>query len=81
MPNLLGFAALSDSWGFVWIDNYGAAPADGAVRPEGDCTSRVIRGGHWRRGGSIVRSAMGTRIYTNYRRPTIGFRVAAGQVQ
>jgi formylglycine-generating enzyme required for sulfatase activity len=37
----------------------------------------VMRGGHWRSGATMLRSAMRTRVYPNYRRPTIGFRLAA----
>jgi formylglycine-generating enzyme required for sulfatase activity len=36
-----------------------------------------MRGGHWRSGASLLRSAMRTRVHPNYRRPTIGLRLVA----
>ena len=60
-----------------WNESYEGAHADGSAWIDGECKFRAMRGGHWRSGASMLRSAMRTRVYPNYRRPTIGFRVAA----
>ena len=60
-----------------WNDSYEAAHIDGTAWTGSDCSRVVIRGGHWRSRGSFLRSAARTRIFSNYRRPRIGFRGAA----
>jgi formylglycine-generating enzyme required for sulfatase activity len=74
---------LSDMIGDVWQwvadcghDNYGGAPADGAVWVGGDCTTHIVRGGAWFQGPESARSAARAADKTDFRIGDIGFRVA-----
>jgi formylglycine-generating enzyme required for sulfatase activity len=58
LHDLIGNAAeyLQDCWN----DNYEGAPTDGSANQNGDCKTRVLRGGawHWRGNTATQRSAM-----------------------
>jgi formylglycine-generating enzyme required for sulfatase activity len=64
-----------------WNASYHGAPVDGSVWTQGDCASRVVRGGSWRsltRGerSAYVRSAYRGRSACEQRSHNSGFRLA-----
>ena len=66
---------------FEWVQDcwagstYEGAPADGSARLDGDCTSRVIRGGAWSSSLGHLRSANRIRNSRDDRQNSVGFRV------
>jgi formylglycine-generating enzyme required for sulfatase activity len=56
--------------------SYDGAPTDGSAWTTGDCSDRIVRGGHWRAGPSLLRSASRTWVLFNNRDDYLGFRVA-----
>ncbi len=66
---------------FEWVQDcwaggtYEDAPSDGSARLDGNCNSRVIRGGAWSSSPSNLRSANRTRNSRDDRGNTVGFRV------
>lgn len=69
---------LGNVWEWVqdcWNSNYVGAPSDGAAWNEGDCESRVVRGGAWLIGGSPGAPVRNRRLATS-RTQITGFRVA-----
>ena len=74
---------LSDVLGNVreWVedclnDSYAGAPADGTAWEQGDCDTRVVRGGSWDSSPGYLRSAVRSRGTAGYRFIYVGFRVA-----
>ena len=64
-------------WGQdCWNGTYAGAPADGSAREQGDCNSRVLRGGSWGNDPWFLRSAGRNGLTTGYRSDGIGVRVA-----
>ena len=67
---------------FEWVrdcwngSTYEGAPSDGSAWLDGDCTSRVIRGGAWSSSPGNLRSANRIRNSRGDRRSSLGFRVA-----
>lgn len=61
-----------------WHEDYAGAPTDGAVRPGGDTTMRVKRGGGWYSLAVEIRSASRQGDQPDHRGGDIGFRVARG---
>ena len=60
-----------------WHDSYAGAPADGgAWLTDGNCGSRVLRGGSWYSNPRNLRSADRSWGGTGNRYPNVGFRVA-----
>jgi len=59
-----------------WNESYNSASGDGGAREIGDCTRRVIRGGSWRNGPELLRSASRSGNFTDDQRAFLGFRVA-----
>ncbi len=60
-----------------WHGNYAGAPADGSAWVgDGNCASRVVRGGAWISGPRHLRAADRTRIGATSRNIVGGFRVA-----
>jgi formylglycine-generating enzyme required for sulfatase activity len=64
-----------------WNKNYRRAPTDGSAWTAGDCSKRVIRGGHWMRlsttsSGGEIRSASRSWTDSTGRYTSVGFRVA-----
>lgn len=53
---------------------YRDAPADGSAR-DGDCKSRVLRGGSWLSGAQYSRAALRFSLNADYRAGDIGFRI------
>ena len=79
-PNLFG---LHDVHGNVWEwtadcwnNSYQSAPVDGSSWTQGDCLSRVIRGGAWRIGPEYMRVSRRSRYDRDVRYYLNGFRVA-----
>ena len=73
---------LYDMYGNVWEwvedcyhDSYNGAPTNGSAWADGDCSHRVVRGGAWTTGPEILRSASRGGLTTDFRHPTLGFRV------
>ena len=66
---------------FEWVQDcwhgstYEGAPTDGSAWVEGDCTSRLSRGGGWLSVPENLRSANRVRNPAGERRDTLGFRV------
>lgn len=60
-----------------YVNNFTAAPTDGAPVLNGDCGQRVVRGGSWKSDAGDMRIANRRRITTNVRDSSLGFRVAA----
>jgi len=60
-----------------YVNNYRAAPANGAAVLSGDCGRRVVRGGSWRSRAGDLRVANRARISSNTRDRSLGFRVVA----
>lgn len=60
-PNSFGLHdLLGNVWEWTadcWHDSYSGAPTDGSAWQSGDCTIRVLRGGSWNNGPSVLRSA------------------------
>jgi formylglycine-generating enzyme required for sulfatase activity len=79
-PNQFGlFDMHGNVWEWVedcWNESYGNAPADGKAWTEGDCTSRVVRGGSWNSDIPKLRSATRGWNQPSGRNRSIGFRVA-----
>jgi formylglycine-generating enzyme required for sulfatase activity len=80
--NAFGFHDLHGNvWEWVedcWHGNYEGAPADGAAwTGDGDCVSRVLRGGSWYYTPAVLRSAYRFYLGPGDRRVDTGFRVAA----
>ena len=59
-----------------WNGSYAGAPSDGSAWKSGDCSRRVLRGGAWLSSSRGLRSASRSWSSTDYRRGSIGFRVA-----
>ena len=60
-----------------WHDDYAGAPADGSAwTRDGDCGTRVARGGSWLNPASYLRSAFRTAMEPDKRFTHFGFRVA-----
>ena len=59
-----------------WNNSYAGAPADGSAWLRGDCGTRVLRGGSWSSGPSLLRAALRDRYATGNRNRSVGFRVA-----
>jgi formylglycine-generating enzyme required for sulfatase activity len=59
-----------------WHDSYNGAPTDGSAWVDGDCSTRVLRGGSWYVGPWLVRSANRLRSLPISRDSYVGFRVA-----
>ncbi len=58
-------------------DSYRGAPDDGSAwTGDGDCNSRVVRGGSWASVPRSIRSAIRVVSSAGNRNNTIGFRVA-----
>ena len=79
-PNAFGFY---DMHGNVWEwvedcyeSGYWGAPDDGSARTNGECSSRVLRGGSWYNFPRILRSAFRLGIVPSSRNVGIGFRLA-----
>ena len=60
----------------TWHDNYDGAPADGSAWIDEGAAHRVIRGGSWYGGASIVRAACRGKYGPGGRRDSLGFRCA-----
>ena len=78
-PNQFGlFDMYGNVWEWVedcWNENYDHAPVDGKAWTEGDCTSRVVRGGSWNSDIPKLRSATRGWNQPSGRNRSIGFRV------
>jgi formylglycine-generating enzyme len=59
-----------------WADTLAGMPTNGAPRLSGDCQKRVERGGSWRYGPAIARSAQRYWEHVTVHHSEIGFRVA-----
>ena len=59
-----------------WNDSYAGAPADGTAWGQGNCASRVVRGGAWNDFRRNLRSANRYGYPTGYRGSSVGFRIA-----
>jgi formylglycine-generating enzyme required for sulfatase activity len=59
-----------------WNDGNSGSAGDGGARVDGDCNSRVIRGGSWDSKPQYLRSAVRVRSPAANRDDIIGFRVA-----
>ncbi len=79
-PNSFGLHdTIGNVWEWVedcWHASYKGAPSDGGAWLDGDCKSRVIRGGSWLNDPRFLRSAHRNTLYYKYRRSDTGFRVA-----
>ena len=66
---------------FEWVQDcwagstYDGAPTDGSARLDGNCASRVIRGGAWSSSPTGLRSANRSRNSRDERGSSVGFRV------
>ena len=58
-----------------WNDSYKRAPTDGSAWTDGDCSSRVVRGGSWGNIPALLRSALRHRSFTYGRYSKQGFRL------
>jgi formylglycine-generating enzyme required for sulfatase activity len=56
-------------------ENYKGAPTDGSAWTTGDCSTRVVRGGHWNLIPVYLRSAFRGHIIPDFRNDILGFRV------
>ena len=78
-PNQFGlFDMHGNVWEWVedcWNESYDNAPVDGKAWTEGDCTSRVVRGGSWNSDIPKLRSATRGWNQPSGRNRSIGFRV------
>lgn len=59
-----------------WNDGYESAPSDSSPWPNGDCRSRVLRGGAWNILPEYLRSATRYHLGPQVRLNIVGFRVA-----
>ncbi len=59
-----------------WNESYVGAPTDGSGWQDGDCSSRVLRGGSYADRPAAIRSALRVGIGFRHRAVVIGFRVA-----
>ncbi len=59
-----------------WNPSYIGAPTTGDAWQDGDCSSRVLRGGSWFTAPDEQRLTYRNRFPTNYRSNTFGFRIA-----
>ncbi len=59
-----------------WNAGYKGAPADGSAWLTGDCSRHVFRGSSWSSEPRLARSATRDREVSEFRRPTLGFRIA-----
>ena len=59
-----------------WNESYAGAPSDGQAWERGDCIRRVLRGGSWADVPRYLRSADRGWSSVDYRRNSIGFRIA-----
>lgn len=57
-------------------EGYHSAPSTGAARTDGDCDSRVFRGGSWSNHGGLVRVAFRNYISHDFRYNPLGFRLS-----
>lgn len=78
--NALGVAGLMGNV-FEWVEdcwneNYQGAPDDGSAWVEGECGSRILRGGSWYSQPRYVRPAFQNHFDSDHRASTFGFRVA-----
>jgi formylglycine-generating enzyme required for sulfatase activity len=80
VANPFGLADMNGSvWEWVqdcWHSSYKGAPADGSAWADGNCQSRVIRGGSWREDGSYMLSTTRFKYDASVRQSQNGFRVA-----
>jgi formylglycine-generating enzyme required for sulfatase activity len=60
----------------TWHPNYEGAPTDGSAWSGGDPALRVMRGGSWHEAPLSLRSAFRGWAPSNWRAPSLGFRVA-----
>jgi formylglycine-generating enzyme required for sulfatase activity len=81
-PNDLGLHDMSGNvWEWVedcWHRTYDGAPLDGRAWNEendGECASRVIRGGSWDNRPEFLRASYRGRDFVDYRGNSIGFRL------
>ncbi len=78
-PNPFGLydtAGNAMEWvGDCWNPNYTGAPGDARTRSDGDCTSRVARGGAFNKPAISMRSSTRNRFAPNTRIDMLGFRV------
>jgi formylglycine-generating enzyme required for sulfatase activity len=58
-----------------WNDSYNAAPNNGKVWTNGDCSQRVLRGGSWLSRPDALRSAYRFKNSTSVRNNDLGFRL------
>ena len=78
--NEVGLYDLSGNvWEWVqdcWHDSYAGAPSNRQAWERGDCSRRVLRGGSWADVPRYLRSADRSWSSVDYRRNSIGFRIA-----
>ena len=58
-----------------WNPDYAGAPSDGRARQNGDCGSRILRGGSWFSSPDALRLTYRNRYPSDYRSNTFGFRI------
>jgi formylglycine-generating enzyme required for sulfatase activity len=79
-PNPWGlYQVHGNVWDWVedcYHESYQGAPVDGAAWTDGDCQTRVLRGGSWTGLPRYLRAAYRQGYYPNTRWSDIGFRVA-----
>jgi formylglycine-generating enzyme required for sulfatase activity len=79
VANPFGLADMNGSvWEWVqdcWHSSYKGAPLDGSAWADGNCQSRVIRGGSWREDGSYMLSTTRFKYDASVRQSQNGFRV------
>lgn len=79
-PNAFGLHDMvGNVWEWLedcWNETYAGAPNNGEPWMEGQCSSRVLRGGSWRDPAKSVRSATRLRYFIGSRFNFFGFRVA-----
>lgn len=59
-----------------WAPNYRGVPTDGMPREDGDCNTRILRGGSWDDSPVNVRAGRRVNQSLDVRKSTQGFRVA-----
>ena len=85
-PNPFGLYDTADNvWEWVedwWHENYSGAPADGSAwttggdrTSGGDCGLRVVRGGSWTNGASVMSTSYRFRFRPVFQSDLIGFRL------
>jgi formylglycine-generating enzyme required for sulfatase activity len=79
-PNAFGlYDTIGNVWEWAedcWHDNYDGAPNDSRAWINSKCDRRVVRGGSWYRDPANLGSANRSSNPSNFRRNTLGFRVA-----